>query len=309
VNPAFSIVFFTVAAGAGYGLVALAALYAASGDASSQGTLALAALALAAALVTAGLLSSTCHLGHPGRAWRALTQWRSSWLSREGVLALACYPPALVWAWRLWRGEVVPPALPLACAALALATVYATSMIYASLKTVDAWHRRGVPRNYLLLALASGAVLWLALRQWNGVADARDAAVTIALVLVAAVSKWRYWSSIDRLSPISTLASATGLGAQGAVSSLSWPHTEANYLLKEMGYVVARRHARKLRRIATVCAFALPAVAALAGVALGNPAGSLLLGLAIATLTPGLFVERWLFFAEAKHVVTLYYGR
>jgi len=26
-------------------------------------------------------------------------------------------------------------------------------------------------------------------------------------------------------------------------------------------------------------------------------------------MIPGLLIERWLFFAEAKHTVTLYYGR
>jgi hypothetical protein len=45
-------------------------------------------------LVSLGLLSSTFHLGHPERAWRAFSQWRSSWLSREGVAAVATYLPA-----------------------------------------------------------------------------------------------------------------------------------------------------------------------------------------------------------------------
>jgi DMSO reductase anchor subunit len=34
-------------------------------------------MALAVGLVSVGLLSSTLHLGHPERAWRALSQWRS----------------------------------------------------------------------------------------------------------------------------------------------------------------------------------------------------------------------------------------
>jgi len=308
-NPAWSIIFFTTAAGAGYGLVALLAAYALAGDAAAGGTPALFALALSGLLVSAGLLSSTFHLGHPERAWRALTQWRSSWLSREGVLALACYVPALAWAWQLWRGAPAGSVLPLATALLAVATVYATSMIYASLKTIDAWHRGGVPLNYLLLALASGAVLWLALRQWAGVADARDAVVTAALLFVAALAKRRYWAAIDTRAPTSTLESATGLGSLGAVSSLSWPHTEDNYLLKEMGYVVARRHAAKLRRIAVICAFVLPFAAALASVALADAVGSALLALAVLSLALGLVIERWLFFAEAKHAVALYYGR
>ena len=53
----------------------------------------------------------------------------------------------------------------------------------------------------------------------------------------------------------------------------------------------------------------LPFAAALASVALGDAVGSALLALAVLSLTLGLVVERWLFFAEAKHAVALYYGR
>lgn len=308
-NPAYSIVLFTTAAGAGYGLVVMLALHALTADPGAGTTPTLVALGLAGLLVTIGLLSSTFHLGHPERAWRALTQWRSSWLSREGVLAVACYLPALAWAWRLWQGQPLPVALPLATAALALATVYATSMIYASLRTVDAWHGGDVPLNYLLLALASGAVLWLAIRQWAGIADARDVVTAALLVAAAAFAKQRYWHRIDAAAPTSTLASATGLGRLGAVSTLYWPHTEDNYLLKEMGYVVARRHAAKLRRIALVAGFALPLVAVCASLALGDALATALVTVAALSLALGLVVERWLFFAEAKHAVMNYYGR
>ena len=38
------------------------------------------------------------------------------------------------------------------------------------------------------------------------------------------------------------------------------PHTEENYLLKEMGYRIARKHRVRLRAIARIAAFALPAL-------------------------------------------------
>ena len=307
-NPAYSIIFFTTAAGAGYGLIVLLALHALSGDALARGRPALVALGLAGTLVTAGLLSSTLHLGHPERAWRALTQWRSSWLSREGVLALACYVPALVWAWQLWRGEA-GIAMPLASAVLALATVYATSMIYASLKTVDAWHRADVPLVYLLLALASGALLWLAIRRWAGHTEMPDTIVCLVLLLAAGLAKQRYWHTIDTQVATSTLGTATGLGGLGRVSSLAWPHTEDNYLLKEMGYVLARRHATRLRRIALVCVVGLPLAAIICATAFTARPAALLLSAAVISLACGLVVERWLFFAEAKHAVAVYYGR
>jgi len=309
VNPAYSIIFFTTASGTGYGLLALLSAYALAGDTAPNG-MRLLALGLAGVLVTAGLLSSTLHLGHPERAWRALSQWRSSWLSREGVLALACYVPALCWAWRLWSAPGAgAPWLALASGLLALATVYATSMIYASLKTVDAWHRPSVTVNYLLLALASGALPWLALRHWHGAASGADALLTALLLAAAGVGKWRYWSTLDASEPVVTTGAATGLDRLGAVSSLAWPHTERNYLLKEMGYEVARRHARRLRRIALACAFVGPAAGVLVASLLPPLAATALVTLALPALALGLVVERWLFFAEARHAVSAFYGR
>jgi len=78
------------------------------------------------------------------------------------------------------------------------------------------------------------------------------------------------------------------------------PHTADNYLMQEMGYRVARKHAMRLRQVV------------LAGFALALLLLSFLLppaalpGAALATAA--VLVERWLFFAEAKHTVTLYYG-
>src|SRR5688572_28215268 len=97
-HPAYSIVFFTTATGAGYGLLALLGLLAAVGAVPPDFWLGLIGLGLALGLISAGLLSSTAHLGRPERAWRAVSQWRSSWLSREAVAALATFVPAGVLA-------------------------------------------------------------------------------------------------------------------------------------------------------------------------------------------------------------------
>ena len=93
-HPALSIIFFTTASGAGYGLLVLLGLGGAFGWLPAERGFGLVGMGLSLGLITAGLLSSTFHLGHPERAWRALSQWRSSWLSREGVMAIATYAPA-----------------------------------------------------------------------------------------------------------------------------------------------------------------------------------------------------------------------
>ncbi|MEM9784774.1 MAG: DmsC/YnfH family molybdoenzyme membrane anchor subunit, partial [Pseudomonadota bacterium] len=97
-HPAKSVILFTTASGAGYGLLIWLAIFSATGAIAPDRGFGLIAFTLSLGLVTGGLLSSTLHLGHPERAWRAMSQWRTSWLSREGVAALVTYAPALLFA-------------------------------------------------------------------------------------------------------------------------------------------------------------------------------------------------------------------
>src|SRR4051812_29564865 len=157
-NPAPSIVFFTTASGAGYGLLFWLGLLRPLGLVPDVQGFGLTALALALVLVTAGLLSSAAHLGNPRRAWRAVSQWRSSWLSREGVAALATYVPAGLLGVALLGGmPALAAVMGLLAAAGAAATVYCTGMIYASLPPIRQWHHPLVVPGYLVLSAFSGA--------------------------------------------------------------------------------------------------------------------------------------------------------
>jgi DMSO reductase anchor subunit len=95
-HPALSIVFFTTASGAGFALLLLLGLLVPLGLLPLSASFGFAALAAAAVLAAGGLASSVRHLGRPERAWRAFSQWRSSWLSREGVFSVLTFLPAAV---------------------------------------------------------------------------------------------------------------------------------------------------------------------------------------------------------------------
>jgi sulfite dehydrogenase (quinone) subunit SoeC len=310
-HPAFSVVFFTTATGAGYGLLALLGITVALGAITPDRWLGFVGLGLALALITAGLLSSTFHLGHPERAWRAFSQWRSSWLSREGVASVLTYLPAAVFGigWVILghtNGYVA--AAGLLSALGAVATVFTTGMIYASLKPVDQWHSRFTVPGYLIFAVMTGAVLFNALLHLFG----REAAAAGILAAVAIVIAWAWkaatWRHNDTLVPATTANSATGL-KDGTIRSIEWPHTEENFVLKEMGFQIARKHAAKLRLMVHGLAFGVPLVAVLISLVAGGMLGALAAVVAVLVQAPGMLIERWLFFAEAKHAVTLYYGR
>jgi DMSO reductase anchor subunit len=308
-HPAYSVILFTTASGAGYGLLAWLGLLQLLGLAPIPRAFSFTAFALAFLLITAGLLSSTTHLGRPERAWRAFSQWRTSWLSREGVMALLTYIPAglLALGWIVFESNAhAMTLLALLTTTTALLTLFTTGMIYASLRTIRQWHQPLTAPIYIALGVASGAVLLEVLLQISVPAPAWAAWLAIGATGAAGILKWAYWRAIDGELRTYTVEAATGIGHLGKVRPLEPPHTQPNYIMREMGYRVARKHTKKLRRLAGVSAFAVPIAACLLALAPGfGIVGSLFAAVAMAA---GLVLERWLFFAEAEHVAMLYYG-
>jgi DMSO reductase anchor subunit len=306
-HPAPSIIVFTTLSGLGYGLAAVLGL----GLLDPMLTVTKMAYVLALLFISVGLLASTLHLGNPQRAWRALSQWRSSWLSREGVMALLTFAPLL---WSAWAAIVEGRYLVLpgvTGAVLAGITVYCTSMIYASLKSVQAWHTPLTPVCYLLFA-ASGGLL---LGAFFAVAGGGPALLLLLAALVFTAAAWAakiaWRNNMDRTKPLSTPESATGLGAIGRVRLFERPHTTENYLTREIGFRVARKHAATLRRLSLLLGGIVPAVLVFLLLATGARNGwaaSLALAIAVVSHIIGMLAERWLFFAEARHAVMNYYG-
>ena len=306
-KPALSVIFFTVMSGTGYGLWCLLGAALCIGTYPIAGNGILVPLLFGFVLVTAGLLASTVHLGRPERAWRALSQWRSSWLSREGVASLVTYLPMLALAWLAFshhdgHGMRIAGALLAVCA---LVTLWCTANIYRSLKTIRAWRTRQVLPLYFAFALLSGGLwlwTWLALSPYAVVGLAFPLAL-VALAVIAAVIKTDYWRRIDA-QPANTAGHATGLEALGQVRAFEGPTTEDSYLTREMAFVLARKHSARLRRIALALFAVLPVLGIVVALATGVAWVALLAAIACVA---GLFVERWLFFAEARHAVAAFF--
>ncbi|TWH01160.1 DMSO reductase anchor subunit [Mesorhizobium sp. J18] len=306
-HPAFSIIVFTTASGMGYGLATVLGLGLLDPAALSTKL----AHVLALGLIGAGLVSSTLHLGNPQRAWRAFSQWKSSWLSREGVMAVVAFVPLCISAWSVIFEDACLDWAGLIGSGLSLLTVYCTAMIYASLRSVDAWHTRLTPACYLLFALAGGT-LFASFFASAGESSAAHglSATAIALLIAAWVVKIRWRRRLKNLTPLSNPESATGLGAIGRVRLLERPHMTENYLTREMGFRIARKHAEKLFRLALIFGGAVPIVLMVLCLLPGLSGGltALLLFVAVLSHALGILLERWLFFAEARHAVMNYYG-
>jgi len=307
-HPAFSVIFFTVASGAGFGLFSL--LFIADvfklGGGFSREQLIIGGL-MAMGLIVFGLLSSTFHLANPKNAWRAMNRFKTSWLSREGVFAIAFMPLALVYLaciWfdaPLWLREIAG----LLTAVLAWVTVFSTGMIYACLKTIRQWHTPLVPAIYLALGYASGSLLLLLGAVFAGLDTTSYIAMSALILSVAAVLKaiYYFWISSPGLGP--TINTATGL-TRAKVKLLDTGHTHGTFLTQEFGFQLARQKAGLLKIVVFVLGFGVPGLML---VWVFNQHGGLAAAIvAVLAGIAGAAVERWLFFAEARHVVNLYHG-
>ena len=299
-RPAFSLIVFTTLSGLGFGLAAILGLGLIMAPTPQWWVI---YNGVALALIGAGVLSSTLHLGHPERAWRAMTQWRSSWLSREGVLAALTTIILLGFAAEGYAEGHGNLKIGIAVALLSLATIWSTAMIYVSLKTVARWHHPLTPFVFVGYAISGGLVLAAALDALaNGGISLLAQPALMGLISTAIVTMiWTKQAGAEGSG--STPESATGLGNLGEVRMLMPPHSEENWLQHEMGFVVARKHAAKLRLFSVTLAIILPAV-----MVYSAATSSAMLVLAAITHVIGVMVSRWLFFAEAKHTVMLYYG-
>jgi DMSO reductase anchor subunit len=301
-KPVFSVILFTVSSGAGLGLLALLVLLdlATGGGLRASHLLAIGLVAMV--LVTVGLVSSTFHLANPKNAWRAVSQFKRSWLSREGVFALLLYPAAIGYLGSAWLGlgATLHTVLGLATLVLAWATLFCTGMIYACLKTIPRWHSPLVPLNYMLLGHFSGALVLLAMRALQGGSSPALVWLALALLIAAAAGKIAYYAKFRRPAG-PTLGQAIGATTAARAKLLDQGHTHGTFLTNEFGFRVARERAAVLRWVALAAAFAVPVV-----VLLFAPQAALV---AVVACLGGLFVERWLFFAEAQHVVRLYHGQ
>ncbi|MGQ0678016.1 MAG: dimethyl sulfoxide reductase anchor subunit family protein [Rhodospirillales bacterium] len=310
-HPSFAIILFTVLSGSGYGMLAMLGYGAATRLLPPNPKFALLAFAIALAMITVGLFSSLFHLGRPSRSWRAMSQWRSSWLSREGTAALLTYVPTLPFAaaWALFGINTGFFAFCGAIAAvLALVTVFCTAMIYASLKPIHQWYNRWVVPAYLVMAIMTGALWVNALLQARGLARPSVAGIAAGAALIGFMLKIGYWRFVDTTAARSTPQTATGLDQFGRVRLIDPPHTQENFLSLEMGYRLARKHAWQLRRISLSFGFFVPFVLAGLTIAVTGRFATILALAAASSAILGVLIERWLFFAEAKHTVVLYYG-
>ena len=288
-HPSPSVIIFTALSGLGFGLLVFLGLK----MPDVTGVLAFIFFVIGFGLAVGGLISSTFHLGRPERSIKAFKQWRSSWLSREAIAAVFTLSIMAVYAIGRIFFDYDIRILGVVGAIMSIVTVFTTSMIYAQLKSIPRWNTKLTPAYFLSLSLAGGALL------------AGQIKFCLLLLLISGIIQLLVWIKGDRALALSgtTIESGTGLGTIGRVRAFEPPHTGTNYLLKEFVHIVGRKHSAKLRMIALILMIGTPILL------LSLSFSYFLAALSVISHIAGLFISRWLFFAEAEHVVGLYYGK
>ena len=305
-HPAKSVIVFTTFSGLGFGMMFFLGL----GVGPADPVIGPLACLFAMAAAGAGLIASTFHLGNPQRAAKALTQVASSWLSREGVVSIILMGLFFLYAVLWWSGGAPSAVLGYVCSALAALAVVCTAMIYAQLKTVPRWSNAFTVPMFLGFAATGGVIATAIALALAGEAIPKGLGLVLMAGSAAAYAYRRMTQMTTLASAGSTPETATRLGGLGRVRLLEKPHSEPNYLMKEMVYRVGRKHAEKLALFAVILGLFAPLF--LFVVLRGAEAGATTIAglcLALVLHVAGVLASRWLFFAEAEHVVGLYYGQ
>jgi DMSO reductase anchor subunit len=321
-HPAFSVIFLTTLIGAGQGLfLALytGQVYSIANLLDPQDSVTFYAWGslLALFLLALGLFSSFFHLGHPERAWRSATQWRTSWLSREVILL-----PVFMFFVMLYglfnyfgltdvlfviRGQLPIDAtllIGMMATLLAFALYLCTAMIYASLKFLQEWHSPLTIINYTLLGLASGFTLAAGFASWTH-ANLVGFYVGWAVIftMLGMISRFASIYRNGRIKRLVTLQNAIGVRHNKIVQN-SQGFMGGSFNTREFFHGKSDGFVRFMRNSFIVLVFVLPVVIMITA---ANAGSFHLLIVAFGVQYLGLIAERWYFFADAQHPQNLYY--
>ena len=288
-HPAPSIILFTVLSGFGFGLISIIGLLQFLSVISMFDLIIYSIIGVIFA--TVGLVSSFFHLANKKNAIKSLSQWQTSWLSREAIASIFCLLVVfgnIIWA--VSQNNYISE-VGVVSFILSLFTIFTTSMIYAQLKTVPSWNNALTPAIFVCAALTGGAILLT------------DYA-SLVLLLVFGTLQISFWYIADRgfQDKETSVGTALGYNKNEEIRPFDVAHTNRNYLLNEMVYKVARKHSVKIRYISFFMAFVFPM-----SLILIFPNNFSVSVSAITIHLIGIYFSRWLFFAEAKHSVSFYY--
>jgi len=325
-HPAFSVIFLTTLIGAAQGMfmaLVTGQVYGLANLLAPQDSVSFYAMGslLALILLGGGLVAAVFHLGKPSyfltRAWRGVTQWRTSWLSRELIALPAFMFLVFLYAvvhyfgwtqpWFVIKGVIpVDASLVIGILGVIMSVVLfvCTAMIYASLRFLQEWHSPLTVANFIFFGLASGFTMAAAFSAWAGV-DLVGFYGTWAVVftVIAAITRGFSMLRNSRIKHKSTMKTALGI-RHTKITQRSMGFMGGSFNTREYFHGASNGTVQTVRLFFLLNVFAVPVALLAASNALES---AYLPMLAFVVQYVGLVAERWYFFTEGKHPQNLYY--
>ena len=325
-HPAFSVIFLTTLIGAAQGMfmaLVTGQFYSMVNLLDPQDSVSFyfSGSVIVLVFLSGGLIAAVFHLGKPSyfltRAWRGVTQWRTSWLSRElialpaFILLVAVYALAhyLGWThpWFVVKGVLPVDAsllLGLLGTLISVVLYVSTAMIYASLRFLQEWHSPLTVANFILFGLASGFTLSAAFSAWSGVDLVGFYGIwAVVFTFLAAITRGFSMLRNNRIKHKSSMRSALGI-RHTKITQRSMGFMGGSFNTREYFHGASDVTLGTVRLFFIVCVFILPVALLAASNAMESAYIPIL---AFLVQYAGLVAERWYFFAEAKHPQNLYY--
>ncbi|MEJ2299494.1 MAG: dimethyl sulfoxide reductase anchor subunit [Woeseiaceae bacterium] len=321
-HPAFSVIFLTTLIGAGQGLflaLITGKFYSLANNIPAQDSISFYSLGsfIVLVLLGLGLFASFFHLGHPERAWRAISQWRTSWLSREVIVLPAFMLLVFVYGISHYLGwnetlfvigqnfEIDPTIIIGVIASLmAFVLFVCTAMIYGCVKFIEEWHHWLTIANFTLLGIASGFMLAAAFSAYQGVELVAFfgtwAAIFMVLALVTRLASLYRNATMKHRS---TLQTAIGV-RHTTIIQKAQGFMGGSFNTREFFHGKSQATLRFVKFAFLLLVFIVPVI--LLAIAYTTSSATLPIA-AFVVMYIGLVLERWYFFAEARHPQNLYY--
>lgn len=320
-HPAFSVIFLTTLLGVGQGMfiaLVFVQLLTTAGILHTELPPEFFAYGTGVVLVfvAMALFASFFHLGHPERAMRTITQWKTSWLSREVIALPAFGAGALLyaaihyfgWDFTIFKTEdrVIPFSLLIGLIGIALSITLwiCTGMIYACIKFLQEWATPLTVVNFILLGMASGytaTTVYAAFMKPELVQFFAWSA--IFFTVVAAITRVSALIRNSRIKPKSTPTSAIGIRHKN-IRQKSQGAMGGSYNTREYFHGQSDGFISMMKWGFLMLVFVVPVVFLIQGLS-----QTAMVALIIAAVVQyiGLVAERWYFFADSNHPQNIYY--
>ncbi len=322
-HPAFSVIFLTTLIGAAQGLflaVFAGQIYSDLGVVNEplENQFFIVGTIIVAALMALGLFASFFHLGRPERAWRTVTKWKTSWLSREVLVLPVFSVAAIIWGLLHYQGYdpvVFSPsnevqislsmAVGLLAAGLAMLLYLSTGMIYAAVKFIQEWATPLTVINYAILGIASGFTLATTLASWLGMETTfYYANWAILLTILGFATRMITLYRNTHLKLKSNQQTAIGV-RHPKIRQTSQGAMGGSFNTREFFHHQTETTVNSIKWFFIVAAFIAPISLLFIGLRADQ---ATLFGIAFIVQYMGLLAERWYFFAQARHPQNLYYA-